>query len=241
MPIKIQKSHLSIFNPAGNAITFLQIKLFKIFKHPSLGIILLISIATGILLIAFFNYMNIAIASASGRLKEIGIRKVIGSEKQIMFQFITENLILCTMGVLFGLLLSRRLLPWFQNGRKRFSTGMFTNIHVWIGLLALVILSILWGAFYPSIYISSLQPVSIVKGNWVLSNKNRLEKYYWAFSFASLFRNIDGSGICKGAYHIQDHFMGYDPGSNIGRVKPMDPTIWIIQFGHNEFKPNLIR
>lgn len=184
-----------------------------------LGIILLISIATGILLIAFFNYMNIAIASASGRLKEIGIRKVIGSErKQIMFQFITENLILCTMGVLFGLLLSKGVfLPWFsKTAASDLSTGMFTNIHVWIGLLALVILSILGGAFYPSIYISSLQPVSIVKGKLGLSNKNRLRKILLGFQFCITFLGISMALAFVREYTISKTISwGYDPGQTL--------------------------
>ena len=60
--------------------------------------LLVIAIAT--LLLVYFNYMNIAIASASARLKEIGVRKVMGSSrKQIIVQFIVENIILCTIAV----------------------------------------------------------------------------------------------------------------------------------------------
>jgi len=72
------------------------------------GYIMLLIIGAALLLLVYFNYMNIAIASASTRLKEIGVRKVMGSSrKQIIFQFIFENLILCTIAVAIGLLLAQ--------------------------------------------------------------------------------------------------------------------------------------
>ncbi len=80
------------------------------------GYIMLLVIGAALLLLVYFNYMNIAIASASTRLKEIGIRKVMGSNrKQIIFQFILENLILCTIAVAIGLGLAKYIfIPWFH-------------------------------------------------------------------------------------------------------------------------------
>jgi ABC-type antimicrobial peptide transport system permease subunit len=83
---------------------------------PIVGYIMLLVIAIATLLTVYFNYTSIAMASASARLKEIGVRKVMGSgRKQIIVQFITENLILCTFGVLAGLFLAKTIfLPWFS-------------------------------------------------------------------------------------------------------------------------------
>ena len=130
---------------------------------------MLLAIALSILLLVCFNYMNIAIASASNRLKEIGIRKVMGSKrKQIIFQFILENLILCTIGVMIGLLLAKFIfLPWFsQIANIDLAQKLFENVHAWWALLALIFITVLGGAAYPSIYISALKPISIVKGKF---------------------------------------------------------------------------
>lgn len=80
------------------------------------GYMMLLVIAMVTLLLVYFNYINIAIASAASRLKEIGIRKVMGSSrKQIIVQFILENLILCIIAVILGLFLAKFIfLPLFS-------------------------------------------------------------------------------------------------------------------------------
>src|SRR6476469_7280326 len=116
---------------------------------------MLLAIALSILLLVCFNYMNIAIASASNRLKEIGVRKVMGSNrKQIIFQFILENLILCTIGVMVGLFLAKFIfLPWFsQIAGIDLAKNLFENAHVWLALAGLIFITVLGGAAYPSIY-----------------------------------------------------------------------------------------
>ena len=139
----------------------------RFFATHIIGLIMLLAIAISILLLVCFNYMNIAIASASNRLKEIGVRKVMGSNrKQIIFQFILENFILCTIGVMIGLLLAKFIfLPWFsQIATIDLAKNVFKNAHVWWALVALIFITVLGGAAYPSIYISALKPISIVKG-----------------------------------------------------------------------------
>src|ERR1700733_13466609 len=101
------------------------------------GYIMLLVIAIATLLLVYFNYMNIAIASASTRLKEIGVRKVMGSSrKQIIVQFIIENVILCTIAVGVGLLLAKYIfLPWFrQIGNIDLAKDLFTNYRTWVAL-----------------------------------------------------------------------------------------------------------
>lgn len=184
-----------------------------------IGIVMLIAIAAGILLLAFFNYMNIAVASASGRLKEIGVRKVLGSErKQIIIQFLIENLLICLAGMILGLILTRILfLPWFSRlVVNDLSSGLFTNSHVWIALVILTILSVLGGAAYPAVYISALKPVVIVKGKLGLGNKNGFRKFLLGFQFCITFL-----GVSMALAFVRENRIsrakpwGYDPTENV--------------------------
>ena len=192
-----------------------------------IGLIMLLAIAISILLLVCFNYMNIAIASASTRLKEIGIRKVMGSNrKQIIFQFILENLILCTFGVMIGLLLAKFIfLSWFsQIANIDLAQKLFENAHAWWALLALVFITVLGGAAYPSIYISALKPISIVKGSLVLGSKNRFRKILLGLQFFFTFL-----GISMALAFIQQNKVsrakpwGYEPANNVV-VKLEDST-----------------
>ena len=158
-----------------------------------IGLIMLLAIAVAILLLVCFNYMNIAVASASNRLKEIGVRKVMGSSrKQIIFQFLLENFILCIIGVGLGLFLAKTLfLPWFTTIVDiDLTEKLFENVRLWWALVALVFITVLGGAAYPSFYISSLKPISIVKGNMVLGSRNGFRKSLLGVQFFLTFLGI---------------------------------------------------
>ncbi len=181
--------------------------------------VMLVVIGIAVLLLVYFNYMNIAIASASTRLKEIGVRKVMGSSrKQIIIQFITENLILCTIGVMLGAALGRVLfVPLFgQMADVDLSTGMFTNYRVWIALISLIILSALGGASYPSFYISAFKPVSIMKGNSQMGSRNRFRKVLLGFQFFLTFLAISVAVAFIGeTKQMREKPWGYHPENNV--------------------------
>ena len=144
--------------------------------------LLVIGLAT--LLLVYFNYMNIAIASASTRLKEIGVRKVMGSRrKQIIFQFIFENILLCMVATFLGLILAKLIfLPLFRRiANIDLTENLFSNYRTWIVLLLLIIVSALSGAAYPAIYISAFNPINIIKGNSKIGSNNRFRKTLLGF------------------------------------------------------------
>ena len=180
-----------------------------------IGLIMLLVITVSILLLVYFNYMNIAIADASGRLKEIGIRKVMGSaRKQIIFQFLVENLILCSIAVLIGLVLARFVfLPWFsQFANIELEQRLFTNYRTWVALLILVIVSALSGAAYPSFYISSFNPINILKGKNRMGSTNRFRKALLGFQFFLTFLTISTAiAFIQETKHIKARPWGYDP------------------------------
>jgi len=190
------------------------------------GYIMLLVIAIATLLLVYFNYMNIAIASASTRLKEIGVRKVMGSSrKQIIFQFIFENLILCTVGVVAGLVLAKFIfIPWFtQIANVQFSGGMFTNYRTWVLLVALIIMSALGGAAYPSFCISAFKPVNIIKGNSKMGSNNRFRKALLGFQFFLTFLAISTAiAFIRETNHVKASPWGYTPTDNV--VVTLDKT-----------------
>ncbi|MFK7954253.1 MAG: ABC transporter permease, partial [Ekhidna sp.] len=135
---------------------------------PTPAVITPLIMAGLMLLIACFNFTNTSIAISSKRLKEIGIRKVMGSDrKQLIFQFMGENLILASGGLIVAIAISFLLVPaysamWdFINLELDF--GANPEIFGFLGAL-LVLTSVIAGA-YPSLYISSYQPVKILRGN----------------------------------------------------------------------------
>ncbi len=120
-----------------------------------------------LLLLACFNFTNTSIAISSRRLKEIGVRKVMGGMRsQLVAQFMGENLILCILGLAAGLLMAEWLVPTYD------SLWPWLELHLSysenIGFLGFIFMLLIATAFiagsYPSFYITSFEPVSILKG-----------------------------------------------------------------------------
>ncbi len=183
------------------------------------GYVMLVVIAIATLLLVYFNYMNIAIASASTRLKEIGVRKVMGSSrKQIIYQFILENIILCTIAIIVGLFLAKYIfLPWFsQIANIDLAKNLFNNYRTWLALVILIIVSALSGAAYPSFYISAFKPINIIKGNSKLGSNNRFRKALLGFQFFLTFLAISTTlAFIRETKQIKVRPWGYDPANNI--------------------------
>ncbi len=188
--------------------------------------IMLVIIGISTLLLVYFNYMNIAIASAATRLKEIGVRKVMGSSrKQIIVQFILENFILCTIAVGVGLLLAKYFfLPWFmQIATVDLTKNLFNNSRTWAALAALIVISALSGASYPSIYISAFKPINIMKGNSKMGSKNRFRKSLLGFQFFLTFLALSiAIAFVRETKQIKAKPWGYDPADNV--VVTLDKT-----------------
>jgi ABC-type antimicrobial peptide transport system permease subunit len=183
------------------------------------ALIMLFVIGIATLLLVYFNYMNIAIASAFKRLKEIGVRKVMGSNrKQIIVQFVFENLILCTIAVILGLMLAKLIfLPWFsQLANIDFAPNLFDNYRIWIALVSLIVLSALSGSAYPSFYISSFKPINILKSTSQTKSKNRFRKSLLGIQFFLTFLTISTAlAFIKETKDIKAKSWGYNPANNV--------------------------
>ncbi len=143
-------------------------------------------IASFILLIACINYVNLTTARASRRSKEIGIRKVVGAFRhQLLKQFLFESVILTILAFSAAVLIVLFILPVFNSFIDREITIHFLkDPHVMLSLMALLGLTAILSGLYPSVAISSFQPIEILKGpGYSPSKKSRLRNSLVVFQF----------------------------------------------------------
>lgn len=121
-------------------------------------------LAIFILVIACINFMNLSTAKASRRLKEIGIKKVVGAgRKQLIFQFLSESLLLTLLATVFAVGIALLLMPAFnQVTGKQISLHFDTTIIIY--LIAITLCTGLLAGSYPALYLSRFSPLTILKG-----------------------------------------------------------------------------
>ncbi|RIV17256.1 ABC transporter permease [Fibrisoma montanum] len=122
-------------------------------------------VAIFILIIACINFMNLATARSAKRAKEVGIRKVVGAERSFLIgQFIGEAVLTAGMALIFAVLLIQVLLPVFNTLTEKQISIEYGNPYYWLTLLGLTLLTGIVSGSYPALFLSSLQPVKILKG-----------------------------------------------------------------------------
>jgi putative ABC transport system permease protein len=136
-------------------------------------IYILLSVAVSLLVIASINYMNLATAKALGRAKEIGIRKVTGANKaSVSWQFLSESFFYTILSFIFAITLVELTLPYFNELTQK---SIKMNLWEHPVLIVLMFMLILFVGFmagsYPAYYMSSYQPINILKGSFKNSNK----------------------------------------------------------------------
>ena len=122
-------------------------------------------IAWVILFIACINFMNLSTARSEKRAREVGVRKVLGAQKKgLVAQFISEALLMSLLAAIVGLAIISLALPAF-NGlvRKNLSIGLSDPLHAGAAVLVIIVCGVIAGS-YPSLYLSSFNPVFILKG-----------------------------------------------------------------------------
>ncbi len=168
-----------------------------------------------VLLIAIFNLTNTAIAISSRRLKEIGIRKVMGSSrKDLVFQFIGETTLICFLALIVGVIIGELfLLPAFNKLWPDFNmvTDYFGSPNFMIFMILTLLLTSLMAGSYPAFYISKFQPASILKGTLKFGGTNSFTRILLCLQFAISLAGI----VCSFAFTdnatFQRNFdMGFD-------------------------------
>jgi putative ABC transport system permease protein len=123
-------------------------------------------IAALILVIACVNFMNLSTARSANRAKEVGIRKVAGSTRgHLIIQFLTESVLLSFFALLLALGVAAALLPLFNGlaGKELHFTTLFSSRLLPLLILLVFFVGCLAGS-YPAFYLSSFQPIAVLKG-----------------------------------------------------------------------------
>ncbi len=126
------------------------------------------------ILIASMNYMNLATARATKRSKEIGIRKVAGSARSSLIrQFLSESLVLTILSLFISIGLLYLLLPAFNNlAGKHIGFSYILNPVILLILLGVVVVTGLLAGSYPAFFLSSFNPVNVLKGHMNIGRSN---------------------------------------------------------------------
>ncbi|MFN5168168.1 MAG: FtsX-like permease family protein [Cyclobacteriaceae bacterium] len=182
-------------------------------NHPSAMIAFGI-MAVFLILLACFNYMNVAVASVSTRLKEIGIRKVVGSgKKEIIQQFLTENVLVCAIALMVGCALAYFVLipSWntLYDVKMAFPFSSWQMIFIFFGGLLMVV-ALVSGA-YPALYVSSFNAVKILKGKEKFGSKSLFSKVLLGAQFTLSFTSLVGCQVFMwSSFHFENKDWGYN-------------------------------
>jgi putative ABC transport system permease protein len=214
------------FEKAGNRLSYSLVPLTKIhlystdrnFELSPPGniqyIYIFSAVAIFILIIACINFMNLTTAKSANRAKEVGIRKVLGTERKgLIFQFLSESILMVCFALVFALLIAMLVLPFFNTIASK-SMHISNLFSTWL-LPALVLLPFLVGllaGLYPAFFLSRFRPVEVLKGN--LSQGSRragLRSLLVVFQFTTSIILIIGTFIIYGQLHfIQTTNLGFN-------------------------------
>lgn len=155
-------------------------------------------IALFILIIAWVNYINLATAKSFDRANEVGVRKVMGAQKdQLMKQFLSEAFLVNLLAAVISLVAVRFVWPFFSalSGRK-IPIDFMLQQDFWLLLITLFVAGTILSGFYPAIILSSFKPVTVLKGKVLHSSQgNLLRKSLVVFQFVASVVLISGSVI----------------------------------------------
>jgi len=169
------------------------------------------AIALLILIIACINYMNLATARSARRSQEVGIRKVLGSDrKRLIAQFYGESALITFLAIICSILLIELFNPWFNQlvGEQldvAFTSPMILGLFLGIGL----IITLLAGS-YPALMLSSFRPAAVLEGSRTQNRNSFLRKGLVIFQFAvSIVLIIGTLVIYRQVQFMQHKKLGY--------------------------------
>jgi putative ABC transport system permease protein len=173
-----------------------------------------IGIGVLILIISSINFINLSIATATRRYKEIGVSKVLGALKtQLQFQFIVESIIVSLAALIIAYLFLQALLPLFNTLLAvKLSIDPW---HDWRLILASIVFTIFIGiisGMYPAFFVSSFEPQKVLKGMWKPGRGGEnFRKALIGIQIAiSVFLVVGTIVIYSQLQFIQNKSLGYD-------------------------------
>jgi putative ABC transport system permease protein len=171
------------------------------------------AVAMLILLMACINFTNLSTARAATRSREVGIRKSIGAQnKTLVFQFISESILLSFIGLLFAIVIVQLLLPFFNEVTRKSIRLDATDPVFTAGILAITLICGLLAGSYPAFVLSNFNPVKALKGNTQLGlTGNMFRKSLVIVQFTTSIILVVGSiAMYKQIAFISKKDLGFD-------------------------------
>lgn len=180
---------------------------------PYIAVFIFATLAFIILLIACFNLTNTTIALTGRRMKEIAMRKVMGSgKKQIIGQFILEMVITIALAIVAGFLLAQIIVPAFANmWQLQFGLEDLNGLNLVITLIILLFVTALLAGIYPALFNSKFQPIELLKGGKHIKGTNSFTRVLLVLQFSlSVIVLIAGIVFTLNADYQRHLNFGYD-------------------------------
>ncbi|MDP4260602.1 MAG: ABC transporter permease [Bacteroidota bacterium] len=197
-------------------------------------------IAVLILLIACVNFMNLSTARSANRAREVGIRKVAGSTKgHLILQFLTESILLSLFSLVLALGIAVLLIPMFNQlaGKSLHPDVLFSGRFLPILILLVLVVGCLAGS-YPAFYLSSFQPIHVLKGRMAAGFKSS-----WLRSSLVVFQFFISIGLIVSTLVIyrQLHYIrNKEVGFNRDQVLVIHDTWSLGRDGTTNLRKNLL-
>ncbi len=187
-------------------------------------------LAVIILLLACLNFMNTFLAISNRRLKEIGINKVLGGvRRHSIFQFLGESIILCFIALFFALTIAPFLLDaWNTLVGMELAIQYSNNLLFWLFLVVLLIFTGVFAGAYPALYISSFNPVKILKGSVKYKAGGWFSKTLLAIQFLlAIIGNVAAVFFIQNATYQENMYLGFNKDQVI--VVPVNTTSELLE------------
>lgn len=171
-------------------------------------------VALFLILIAAMNYMNLATARSTRRAREVGLRKVVGSNRsRLILQFLSESTILTIISLVLSILAVILLLPKFNTlAGKTFELNIIQSPVVIISAITIILVVGVIGGSYPAFYLSRFLPTAVLKGEITKgSSGNMFRKILVVFQFLiSVSMIICTLIVYKQLSYLKTKDLGYD-------------------------------
>ena len=166
-----------------------------------------------VLLLACINFMNLSTARSEKRAKEVGIRKSVGSLRgQLITQFFSESFLVVFIAFVLSLLLAQLTLPFFNDLADKNITVLWSNPLFWLSGIGFSLLTGLLAGSYPALYLSSFQPIKVLKGTFRVGRFATIpRKVLVVMQFTVSITLIIGTAIIYlQIQHAKNRKVGYD-------------------------------
>ncbi|MEQ9120551.1 ABC transporter permease [Fulvivirga sp.] len=166
-----------------------------------------------LLVIAVINFVNLSTAQSAKRAKEVGVRKAMGTSRKILiFQYLTESVLVSLTALIIGIGISEIFLILFQSfTNEQLINGLFSNWHYGLAYFGFGLLVGILAGVYPAFYLSSFKPVDILKSKFSNSGKSGFRNFLVVFQFTvSIALIICSLTVYQQLEHLRVTDLGFD-------------------------------